>query len=366
VRLPRAVRNISDPIHLEASGFAERLHIFPLLDEESACVLVTSARLYQDALWLAESEPHLAWLFLVSAVETVAHHWRRRNRNHVERLTDSRPKLVEMLRAEGGDKLVRKVALEIVDYTGAGLKFADFIMTFDPGPPADRRIIQLSVAWTPLHEAVRLVYQWRSRALHGGTPFPFPMCDAPLIHGEWWMGFPQEAKGAIAERPLGLAAGTGGAMWDNEETPMAAASEPLSWLVAEQKKGVLESFTIHSDDTSLLCQENFSGAGKRRSFLWAYVGFGEAGCCDCDGTAGSAIMVSLLQVSDSSAHPPPYESSDRTSARHLQASRSDTLRVVSAVPLESARRVRGSGMACTVILRGPCRALRKHSRRRSR
>lgn len=53
---------------------------------------------------------------------------------------------------------------------------------------------------------------------------------------------------------------------------VAGASEPLSWIVAEQKKSVLESFRIHSDDTSLLCQENFSGAGKRRSFLWAYVG----------------------------------------------------------------------------------------------
>lgn len=53
---------------------------------------------------------------------------------------------------------------------------------------------------------------------------------------------------------------------------VAAVSEPLSWIVAEQKKSVLESFTIHSDDTSLLCQENFSGAGKRRSYLWAYVG----------------------------------------------------------------------------------------------
>jgi transposase len=53
---------------------------------------------------------------------------------------------------------------------------------------------------------------------------------------------------------------------------VAAASEPLSRIVAEQKKSVRASFTIHSDDTSLLCQENFSGAGKRRSFLWAYVG----------------------------------------------------------------------------------------------
>lgn len=220
VRLPRSVRDINNPVRLQEGDFADRLRSFQSLDDKTASVLVTSARLYQDALWLAEGEPNMAWLFLVSAIETVAHHWRRRNRNHVERLNDSRPKLVEMLRAEGGDELVRKVALEIADYTGAGLKFAEFILAFDPGPPSERRLMQLSVDWTKLRDALRLVYQWRSKALHGGTPFPFPMCDAPLIHGESWMGFPQETKGAIAERPLGLAAGTGGAMWDNEETPM--------------------------------------------------------------------------------------------------------------------------------------------------
>ena len=220
VRLPRAVRDMNNPVNLDERVIAERLHSFHSLDSKSASVLVTSARLYQDALWLAESEPQLAWLFLVSAVETVAHHWQRRNKNHVERLAYSRPNLVEMLREQGGDELVRKVALEIADYTGATLKFTEFVAAFDPGPPPDRRMRRLSVDWTSLREATRLVYQWRSKALHGGTPFPFPMCAAPLIQGETWMAFTDEASGAIAERPFGLAAGVDGAMWDNEETPM--------------------------------------------------------------------------------------------------------------------------------------------------
>jgi transposase len=53
---------------------------------------------------------------------------------------------------------------------------------------------------------------------------------------------------------------------------IGAVADPLSRIVAAQKKSVLESFTVHSDDTSLLCQENSHGGVKRRSFLWAYVG----------------------------------------------------------------------------------------------
>jgi hypothetical protein len=53
---------------------------------------------------------------------------------------------------------------------------------------------------------------------------------------------------------------------------IGAVADPLSKIVGAQKDSVLESSTIHSDDTSLLCQENSLGGVKRRSFLWAYVG----------------------------------------------------------------------------------------------
>jgi len=53
---------------------------------------------------------------------------------------------------------------------------------------------------------------------------------------------------------------------------IGAVADPLSRIVSAQKKSVLESLTIHSDDTSLLCQENSLGGVKRRAFLWAYVG----------------------------------------------------------------------------------------------
>lgn len=218
LRLPRTVRTMRNPVKLNEGGIGDRLHRFPLLDSKAAGVLVKSARLYQDALWLGEGEPHLAWLFLVSAIEAAADHWRHEGRTVVEHLTDAKPKLVKMLREAGGEALVEKVADEIANVTGATLKFTEFILAFDPGPPDGQRLIP--VDWAKLRKAVKLVYDWRSKALHGGTPFPAPMCDAPIIQGDGPIDFDGAGSGAIAERPFGLAAGTGGAMWKNKETPM--------------------------------------------------------------------------------------------------------------------------------------------------
>lgn len=53
---------------------------------------------------------------------------------------------------------------------------------------------------------------------------------------------------------------------------VAGCAQSLAPIVLAQKRSVLGSFVIHSDDTGVLCQENFRGAGKRKSFLWAYVG----------------------------------------------------------------------------------------------
>ncbi len=218
VRLPRTVRGMSNPVRLSEGGYMDRLHTFSQLDPETAGALVKSARLYQDALWIGESEPHLAWLFLVSAVETAADQWRHKERTLVEHLADSKPELVELLRERGGDDLVEDVADQISNVIGATFKFSEFVLAFDPGPPEGERL--LPVNWTKLKRAVKLVYGCRSKALHGGSPFPSPMCDAPFVNGDAPIAFGDARKGAISERPFGLAAGTGGAMWKNKETPM--------------------------------------------------------------------------------------------------------------------------------------------------
>jgi hypothetical protein len=93
----------------------EEMRTFPALKPEHAIALIRSARLYQDALWLAESEPNLSWLLLVSAVETAANLWRSANDSPIDRLTTSRPEFVNYLNSIGTDGLSDRVATEFAD-----------------------------------------------------------------------------------------------------------------------------------------------------------------------------------------------------------------------------------------------------------
>jgi hypothetical protein len=61
-----------------------------------------------------------------------------------------------------------------------------------------------------LEPVFRMVYRYRSKALHAGTPFPHPMCRPP-----------REAPDAVpAERPEGLGAWAFDASWTAEDTPI--------------------------------------------------------------------------------------------------------------------------------------------------
>jgi hypothetical protein len=62
--LPRVV----DTTTLDAT----LLKTFPLISPENATALARSARSYRDGLWIAETEPALAWLLFVSAIEVAA------------------------------------------------------------------------------------------------------------------------------------------------------------------------------------------------------------------------------------------------------------------------------------------------------
>ena len=63
--------------------------------------LVRSARLYQDALWIATPIHTFGWLMLVSAVETAANAWRSSMGSPLDSLRDTRPDLLEYLNGTG-------------------------------------------------------------------------------------------------------------------------------------------------------------------------------------------------------------------------------------------------------------------------
>jgi hypothetical protein len=203
------------------------IHEIPLLSQlpkllpEEATTLVRAARMYQEAVWVSEMQPHLAWLLLVSAVEIVAnYHYKDylSTESLVEMLEFSRPNLVNLLRKSGGEELAVSVAQELIDILRSGRKFIDFIIEFAPPPPEQRPPVAFQTAWEtdkdsgvkPSRKSLKTIYHHRSVALHQGIPFPLPMCEPPL-----------RIENEFAEIPSGFATnGKGGTWVHKKDVPM--------------------------------------------------------------------------------------------------------------------------------------------------
>jgi hypothetical protein len=175
--------------------------------------LIRAALLYQHALWIADSEPALAWLLLVSAIETAANRWDQSSPSPADRLRDSKPDLVEAIEARCPE-LLPIVAEKIKDSIGVGKKFASFILNFLPDPPEKRPAEWAQIRWERdnLATSLRTIYNHRSRALHTGVPFPAPMCRPPGKLQDEWV--------APEERPVAGAASAGGGVWLQKDMPM--------------------------------------------------------------------------------------------------------------------------------------------------
>lgn len=203
------------PNVLQAKNFEDvnLLFCFPKLSPEHSIAVARAARLYQDALWIVDSEPELSWLMLVSAVETAAVSRDDQRSDHAValRTVPYGKKLYKFLESEGQEKLFPEVAKILSRFTRAKGKFTDFLMEFRPPPPELRPEENRRISWDPddLRTAFDTIYDHRSNALHGGIPFPGPMSWPPTLRGD---GFD--------ERLIGGRAGSRGAMWDTEMMPM--------------------------------------------------------------------------------------------------------------------------------------------------
>lgn len=186
----------------------------PRLSPADAITLIRAARLYQEAVWIAESAPELSWLMLTSALETAANQWRSAKESSVESFLTAEPDLAKHLFEQGGKDLVLRVGKRLGHMMKSTKKFLDFILTFKPDPPTPRPPAFAQQEWNAeaLEVTLRIIYAYRSRALHGGTPFPAPMCMPPHKLGD---------EGVLEERPIGKAMGTRGAIWRTEDTPLS-------------------------------------------------------------------------------------------------------------------------------------------------
>jgi hypothetical protein len=175
--------------------------------------LIRAVRMYQDGLWVAESQPELAWLLFVSAAETLAVRWDQGGGDHIQALEVGKPELFVKLQTVCPE-LVPFVSEQLADITGATRKFVKFLLTYLPDAPTARPPAWCQVDWKRqwFRSAFRQVYDYRSKALHTGIPFPAPMCDVPRKFGSEWS--------AVAERPFALAYRVGDAIWVRDDLPM--------------------------------------------------------------------------------------------------------------------------------------------------
>ena len=95
-----------------------------------ATALIRAARQYEHALWVAEDDPNLAWLQLVSALEVAALE-STADCSPVERLKTAKPELFEQLLTMG-EAHAEAVAKELADQVKSTARFLDFMDRFQP------------------------------------------------------------------------------------------------------------------------------------------------------------------------------------------------------------------------------------------
>jgi hypothetical protein len=206
--LPEVIGTHSmDDLHL--------LKTIPNIAGDRYVKLIRASRFYQDALWVAESEPNLGWLMLVSALEIGANDVFQAEATPVERLRDWKPQLGTILEQTGGPGHLEQVAEMIATCFGATKKFLDFTLRYMPTEREKRPTAEwLRVTWSPpgLKKVLNKVYEYRSNALHGGIPFPAPMLEPP---------FHLDATSGPSEVPLtGLASHARGGTWLPKDCPI--------------------------------------------------------------------------------------------------------------------------------------------------
>jgi hypothetical protein len=190
-------------------------------------------------MWISDSEPAIAWLMLVSAIEVVASHCDKNKYNKIEKLKVEKQKLYQKLEEVGDVDLADMVAKEVVTNKGSTNKFINFILRYLPSPPEKRPLVwaQLDYDRESLKDILSKIYDYRSKALHGGIPFPAPMCEPPYTDREW---------DAPSEKPIGLGAYTLGGMWIAEDIPILLHS--FEYIVRHSLLNWFKSLSGSSND----------------------------------------------------------------------------------------------------------------------
>ena len=150
----------------------ELLGTYPSLEWTTARELARAARSYHQGIWEAEADPNLAWLLLVSAVESAAGEWARLKNLPVsspeELLTTMRPDFANRLRDAAGanaDAVLTEVGTTLNDVLRAQWKFRTFLLTYGLHAP-NPRPQAWPLDWTAesMRKRIDQVYTYRSKS----------------------------------------------------------------------------------------------------------------------------------------------------------------------------------------------------------
>lgn len=191
------------------SDAASFLEAFSRLSGSDAVAVMRAAHQYADALWLCDADPRTSWIKLFGALEAAADHWDYETQQSVEaQLKRRHPGMYEQL-SRKAPEAIPIVAKSLSRVLGAESKMIDFVLAHAPRPPARRPEIG-RLDFDDLEPVLRVLYDHRSRDLHGGVPFPQPLCGTPVSDNG---GIPIEVFPA-------LGASSGGASWPAKQLPM--------------------------------------------------------------------------------------------------------------------------------------------------
>jgi hypothetical protein len=197
------------PASVSLEEAVQLLDLLPKISGTNSVALVRAARLYANALWVCDGDPNLGWLQMVSAVETAAVQ-RHGTKPVWKRVEQEMPDLWKALVDGGGQQHAENVGAKLADMVRSADRFARFMEEFGPGPPARRPEEHLQIDWSEIHGRLKTIYEFRSRALHSGTPFPAPMCEPPMTWG----------TDVQVEKPPWISSQQGASVWAAADIPM--------------------------------------------------------------------------------------------------------------------------------------------------
>jgi hypothetical protein len=169
--IPYAIRIYSDKTFVSLNEAEKYLsHITKIQNIMEYNSFIRSAKFYNDALWLSESDPQISWILFVSAIESAAGD-----------------------KTKGQRALLREYHPDIVKEVQDNV-----ILNNYKEPTAENDIPEIFKAdlenLSKLKIILKTIYDFRSRALHSGQPFPEEMCESPIrIYDQ---------KIILSERPL--------------------------------------------------------------------------------------------------------------------------------------------------------------------